>query len=285
MRISVVIPNKNGAGMIGHCVEAAIASGAAEVIVVDDGSSDTSPAEAESAGAELLQSPGHGFSAAVNTGARRATGEALLILNSDCFLEHDTLGRLAESLVADPRLGVCAAALVEPDRSPGKSHGRSLTLGLAIRTALSANPDAPPRLSHGIEEVEFVPLACAALRRSAWDVVSGLDERFLFYFEDQDVCRRLRSVGWRIAVNWDAIAVHMGGASSSSRDEQRWFVQYVRSRTRYLRKHYRFSWPLFVAVWVPAALARSAIWMVRPGSASKRWARAWLTATGAGISG
>src|SRR5690348_12301467 len=108
VRISAVIPNRNGAGMIGRCVEAATTSGAAEVIVVDDGSSDESAAEAVRAGAMLLESAGSGFSAAVNTGARAATGDALLILNSDCFLEPRAVGTMAATLEEDRGLGICA---------------------------------------------------------------------------------------------------------------------------------------------------------------------------------
>jgi GT2 family glycosyltransferase len=285
VRVSVVIPNRNGVGMIGRCVEAAVASGAAEVIVVDDGSSDGSPSEAVLAGAVLVESDGRGFSAAVNAGTRRATGDAFLILNSDCFLEPAALARMAETLEGDPTLGVCAAALVEPDRSPAKSRGAELTLGLALLTALSLNPKVSDAPAAGVEDVPFVPLACATIRRVAWAEVAGLDERFFFYFEDQDICRRLRSGGWRIAVNWDAIAVHVGGASSATRDEQRWFLQYVRSRARYLRKHYRLTWPIFAVVWAPAALVRSARWSLRSQPGSRRWAWTWLIASWAGICG
>ena len=285
MRVSAIIPNKNGTGLVGRCVAAAFASGADEVIVVDDGSTDGSPAEAEGAGADLLSSSGQGFAAAVNTGARRATGELLLILNSDCYLERDALGSLADTLAGDAGLGLCAAALVETDGSPGKSHGPCLTLWLALQTALAANPQTPRRRGRGVEDVEFVPLACAMIRRSAWDEVSGLDERFFFYFEDQDICRRLRDTGWRLAVDWEAVAVHVGGASSLTRDEQRWFLQYVRSRARYLRKHYRCTFPIFAVVWVPAALARALAWSFRAGPSSGRWARAWWIAAWAGIRG
>ena len=159
--------------MIGRCVEAAVTSGAAEVIVVDDGSSDASPSEAVLAGAVLVESEGRGFSAAVNTGSRRATGDALLILNSDCFLERDALVSMARALEDDRTLGICAAALVEPDRSPAKSLGPGLTLCLALLTALSMNPKAPDAPGRGVEETEFVPLACATIRRAAWDDVSA----------------------------------------------------------------------------------------------------------------
>ena len=280
-----MIPNKNGAGVIGRCIDAALASGATEVIVVDDGSTDRSIVEAESAGAVLLESHGHGFAPAVNAGVRKAAGELILVLNSDCFLEHDAIGGLAKALADNSRLGICAAALTETDGSPGKSHTPGLTPWLAVQTILSLNPLTPRRPGRGVEEVDTVPLACAMIRRPAWDDVGGLDERFYFYFEDQDICRRLHSAGWRIAVAWDARAVHVGGASSIKRDERAWFLQFVRSRARYLRKHYRLTWLGFAAVWIPVALARAAFWSARRRPESRRWARTWLRASWAGVSG
>jgi hypothetical protein len=285
VRVSAVIPNRNGAGLIGRCVDAAIAAGAAEVLVVDDGSSDSSPAEAERAGAVVLPSPGRGFAAAVNAGARRATGDSILVLNSDCFLERDAVTRLTGALADDPGLGVCAASLVETDGSPSKSHTPGLTPWLAIQTIFSLNPFTPRRSARGVEEVDTVPLACAMIRRAAWDEVGGLDERFFFYFEDQDVCRRLHAAGWRVAVAWEATAVHVGGVSSVKRDERGWFLQFVRSRARYLRKHYRVTWLAFAAVWVPAALVQAAVWSARRGPESRRWARTWLRAAWAGVGG
>lgn len=284
MRVSAVIPNKDGAGLVGRCVGAALTAGAAEVIVVDDGSSDDSPLEAAAAGAKVIGSPGRGFSAAVNHGARSATGDALLILNSDCFVETDTIERLVEALSTSARLGLCGAALTELDGSHGRSHGHLLTLGLAIRTALSLMPPRPVEAS-GLQTVEFVPLACALVRHEAWTDVGGLDERFFFYFEDHDICRRLASSGWTLAVAWDAAARHVQGGSSRRRDEQRWFVQHAHSRSLYLHKHYPLTWPLFAAVWVPVSLARAGIWAVRRRPDSARWARAWVRAARAGITG
>ena len=283
--VSAIIPNRNGAGLVGRCVGAALTAGAAEVIVVDDGSTDPSPGEAESAGAVLCRSAGRGFAAAVNTGARLATGEALLILNSDCFVEPDALGRLAGALAGAPRLGICAAALIETDGTPGKTHTPGLTPKLAIQTVLSINPPTVRRAGRGTEEVDTVPLACALIRRSAWDEVGGLDERFFFYFEDQDICRNLREIGWGVAVAWDATAVHIGGASSAKRDEQQWFLQFVRSRARYLRKHFPVTWLAFAAVWIPTSLVRAAVWSTRDTTEARRWSRTWLRAAWAGVSG
>lgn len=281
--VSVVVPNRDGAGLVGRCVAAALAAGAAEVIVVDDGSVDESPAEAASAGARVLQSAGRGFSSAVNTGVASAAGELLLVLNSDCFLAPDALDLLAETVTADPRLGACGAALVDEHGGATRSHGHELTLALALRAAVSWTPPPPPDAGAGVQPVSFLPLACVLVRRIAWQGVGGLDDRYVFYFEDHDVSWRLRAAGWGLAVRWDARAVHVGGGSSHRREPQRWFRQYHESRARYLRKRYPRGWTLYAAVWIPAAIAHAAVWLLRRQPHRLSWARAYVASAFAGL--
>ena len=282
--VSVVVPNRDGAGLIGRCVEAALAAGAREVVVVDDGSTDGSPDEAAAAGARVLRSPGRGFSAAVNHGVAESDGAFALILNSDCFVDVDALGLLARALDEDPGLALCGAALDEADGTPSRSHGHPVTLALVLRqTAGLGSPAPPPVRTSGVQDASFVPLACALVRREAWDAVGGLDERYAFYFEDYDLCWRLQAAGRRLGVCWDAHAVHVGGGSSSQRDPQGWFRQYHESRALYLRKRYPRLWPLYAAAWVPSALAHAAVWRVRRSPGARAWARAYLSSAWAGL--
>jgi N-acetylglucosaminyl-diphospho-decaprenol L-rhamnosyltransferase len=271
--VSVVIPNHNGTGFVGRCVAAA-AVGAREVVVVDDRSTDASASEAEAAGARVLRSRGVGFSAAVDTGVAATDAPYVLVLNSDCFLEPDALMHLVRALDSHELLGLCGAGLSEPDGSSTRSQGTLLTLGHAIRIAVTGRgPSAPPDANAGLQSTSFVPLACVLARRSAWNEIGGLDEGYVFYFEDHDVCWRMLAAGWGIAVCWDARALHVGGASSSARDPQGWLGRYHLSRARYLRKRYPRGWPLYSLVFVPSALARSLAWFAR---GDRRWARAWL---------
>jgi N-acetylglucosaminyl-diphospho-decaprenol L-rhamnosyltransferase len=282
--VSVVVPNRDGAGLVGRCATAALASGVGEVVVVDDGSTDGSPAEAATAGARVLRSPGRGFSAAVNHGVAASSGRFALVLNSDCFLEPDAPSLLARALDDDPLLGLCGAALDEPDGSPSRSHGHLLTLALVLRQTLGAgSPAPPPSRASGVQRVSFVPLACVLVRREAWDEIGGLDERYPFYFEDHDVCWRLQAAGWNLGVCWDAHALHVGGGSSARREPQRWFRQYHESRALYLRKRYPRLWPLYAAAWVPSALAHAAVWRVRRSPDARAWARAYAASALAGL--
>jgi GT2 family glycosyltransferase len=280
--VTAVVPNRDGAGLVGRCVEAALAAGAAEVVVVDDGSTDDSPAEAAAAGARVARSAGRGFAAAVNHGARLARHQLLLVVNSDCFVEPTALGYLVDAVVADPSLALCGASLRSRDGLPERSHGRETTLGLAIRNTLS--PPAPLRGSDsGVQNAPFVPLTCALARRPAWESVGGLDERYRFYYEDYDLCWRLQEGRWRVAVCWDARAVHLGGGSSSAGDPQSWFRQHNESRALYLRKRYPRGWLLYAAVWVPVALARALTWLPRRRPEGRRWARAYAASALAGL--
>jgi GT2 family glycosyltransferase len=282
MKVSAVVPNRDGAGLVGRCVEAALAAGAAEVVVVDDGSTDGSPAEAAAAGARVVPSPGCGFSAAVNAGVRETTAASVLILNSDCFVESTALDELSCSLETDPSLGAVGAGLVEPDGRHSRSHGRLLTPLLAVRADLGINAPPPPGSGTGTEPVSFLPLACALVRRKDWEALGGLDESFPFYYEDHDFCLRLTRAGRGLAVRWDARAIHVGGASSTRRDPQRWLAQFYASRARYLGKHFGVSGLLHRLLWTLIALLRSLSWLVRRSPDARRWARAYARAASAG---
>ena len=278
--IGVVIPNRNGGEVLERCLDALAAShGIGEIVVVDDGSTDGS-AERAAAREEVrvLPSPGSGFAAAVNAGVAAAGADYLLLLNSDCFVEPDTAERLRASLERDPRLGLCAAALVGEDGSRAKTCDRLVGMHRAVREALSLQ--LPPlEEGRGVARVAFVPLACALVRRAAWDSVGGLDERYRFYFEDHDLCWRLTRAGWGLAVDWDARAIHLEGGSSRARDPQVWFTQFHESRMRYLRKRYPRSWPVYAALWIPSALLHAVAWLFR---GSRPWARAYVRAAFAG---
>jgi GT2 family glycosyltransferase len=272
--VAVVIPNRDGGEVLERCLDAALpARGLDEVVVVDDGSTDGSD-ERAARRVRVERSPGRGFAAAANHGARRTSAELVLLLNSDAFLREDTVERLAARFAERPRLGLCGAALVHEDGSRAKTRDRALTLANAVRLAASLRlPPLPD--GEGFEPAGFVPLACAAARRSAWDEAGGLDERFRFYFEDHDLCRRLAAAGWEVGVSWDAEAVHLEGGSSRARDPAGWFVQYQRSRLAYLRKSWPAGWPLYLAVWTPSAAAHSALWLARALGRRDRRALAW----------
>ena len=65
-----------------------------------------------------------------------------------------------------------------------------------------------------VREVEQVAGAAVVIRREAWQQVGGFDPAFFMYFEDTDLCIRLRKAGWSIWFLPDARVHHKVGASS-----------------------------------------------------------------------
>jgi N-acetylglucosaminyl-diphospho-decaprenol L-rhamnosyltransferase len=277
--VSVVIPNRDGGALLRRCLDAVgSACGVGEVVVVDDGSTDGSPEEAAArAGVRVERSPGRGFAVAANFGVAATAGDLVLMLNSDAFVEPDTVELLALPFAGRPRLALCGAALVHEDGSRAKTRDRPLTLVRAVREALSLHLERLPEGS-GFERVDFVPLACALVRRRAWEEIGGLDERYRFYYEDHDLCWRLIREGWEVGVRWDATAVHVEGGSSRVHDPAAWFRRYHVSRLAYLRKRYPAGWPLYLAVWAPSAAVHSAAWVARASARRDRRGLAWASA-------
>lgn len=100
MKLSIVIPAKNEAGAIGKVVALALEEFPdAEVIVVDDGSSDDTAGVAEKAGAKVIQHPESlGNGAAVKAGARAASGDVLAMMDGDGQHDPRDLKRLIAKL-------------------------------------------------------------------------------------------------------------------------------------------------------------------------------------------
>jgi N-acetylglucosaminyl-diphospho-decaprenol L-rhamnosyltransferase len=198
----------------------------------------------------------------MNAGVRAAGSDRLLLLNSDAFVRPETPERLLRRLSENPRLALCGAALVDEDGRRAKTHHCVFTLRRALSDALGVRPSLSQEGS-GLARVEAVFPNCVLARREALEDVRGFDERFRFYYEDVDLCRRLSAAGWEQAVDWEAEAVHVGGGSTRSAGPKGWFPQYHRSRLVYLRKHYPRGWMLYVALWAPKALLHASSWRMR----------------------
>jgi GT2 family glycosyltransferase len=258
-----------------------------EIVVADEGSDDGSVEAVEGrARVRVVQSRGVGFAAAFNAGIAAAREPWLLLLNSDAFVERDTVARLLRALGERPRLALCGAGLVDAEGRPGKSHSFLFTVRRALLDALGFRPDLP-QTGVGLQRVEAVFPTCALARREAIASVGGMDERFRFYYEDMDLCRRLHDAGWELAVDWDARATHLEGGSTKRHAPVQWFQQYHRSRALYLRTHhprgaaaYATLWAVKAGVHVLAWSLRALVSAIRADRRSARTALEWAAAFG-----
>lgn len=236
---------------------------AAEVLVVDNGSRDGSAemVEAEFAAARtpvrLFRSAINlGFAAANNLAMEQARGRYIVLLNSDAFFHPGALRLAIEHMEADPSAGIGGARLVgrdgawQPSARMFHSIGRDALVmtGLAARYPRSRVFGAPDRTWASPDEpasVDWVPGAFAILRREALEKTGLFDPAFFLYYEEVDLCRRVKDAGVRILYWPDVVVTHIGGESGRqlrslmfSKTGAQVVLWRMRATLLYYRKHH-----------------------------------------------
>jgi GT2 family glycosyltransferase len=235
--IDVVIPVLNHYELTTNCL--ALLRGQTvphRVIVVDDGSSDGTPARLRADWPDVScvsLEANQGFSAACNRGAREGSGEIIVLLNNDVECPPDFLEELVSPL-NDPAVGSVASLMLLPGGELIDSIGLSADPTLAGFPRHQGEPRE--RAREAFPALAGPAGAAAAYRRSAWEAIGGLDEAIFAYMEDLDLALRMRLAGWRSAVALDAVATHLGAATHGHRStSQRYHGGFARG---YLLRRY-----------------------------------------------
>lgn len=208
------------------------------ILVVDNGSGDESLSvfERELPEVDVVALPSNqGFARAANTGLRRVAEPYAFILNSDIEFQNDALAILAEALEADAGAALAVPMLLRPDGSlqPAAVPEPRLFWELVNRSL----PRHLMRVRHDrIQAVPGIVGPCMAVHMERIRDVGFLDERFFFFMEETDWCKRIHEAGMRVLYVPQARVMHMQGESANRRPI-RARVQFYSSRYRYFRKH------------------------------------------------
>jgi GT2 family glycosyltransferase len=221
-----------------------------EVIVVDGGSADGSPAmvRADFSWVKLIaRADNVGFPRGNNIGLAEATGRFYLLLNPDTQVIGDALAEMVAYLEAFPQVGVAGPRLLNADGSTQSSRRRFPTLLTAFFESTWLQGVAPAGLlrhyyvlDHGDDEtveVDWLTGACLMVRAEAAAQAGPMDEGYFMYSEELDWCRRIKSAGWQIVYLPAAEVLHHQGKSSEQVVTAR-HINYQRAKLRYFRKYH-----------------------------------------------
>jgi GT2 family glycosyltransferase len=240
-------------------------------LVIDNASSDQSESAAERCGpsVRLLRHTNNlGFARAVNRGLAAGGGELVFLLNPDCRLRPGVVSRLAAELSAHPKCAIAAPQVLDVDGTvQGNARGDpNLLTGLFGRSSLlsrwfpqsrlarrNVQREAGPPGTDESTEVNWVSGACMLARRAALAEVGGFDERYFLYWEDADLCRRLRQRGYSIRHVPSVSVVHSGGVSSRAAPALA-IREFHRSAYTYYATHVARSAPARLAAWLLLAV-------------------------------
>ena len=247
--VSIVIITRNTCGLTGEAVRSMLAGDGAvtrEIFVVDNGSTDGTPEvlPREFPQIQLIRSERNlGFARAVNLAAKNATGEFLLLLNSDARPTADALALALQWLRANPDCAVVGAQLLDADGSRQNSIANFPTLATELLNKSLLRriwPEKFPgkeRTFPAPVEVETVIGAFMLIRKSVWDALGGLDERFFFFFEETDFCRQVRRKNLRV-MHLPQVRVWHGQGQTARQVSVAVRIEYWRSRYLYFAKNH-----------------------------------------------
>ncbi len=174
-----------------------------------------------------------GYGANQNAALLDATTPFVCVLNPDIRLTGNPFPALLDVL-RDEQVGVCAPVTVTANGAIEDSARRFPTLtgllGKALGIADGTYAGAQER-----ENPDWLAGMFMLFRSSAFRLVGGFDENFFLYYEDVDVCRRLRSAGFKIVQDRSVSAMH--AARRQSRHNWRFACWHLASMWRYLVKN------------------------------------------------
>jgi GT2 family glycosyltransferase len=264
MRLAAIVVYFRTPKTLATCLEALRGQTAppGEVVVIDNSSALDRLDQRPAPGTDwrwVRSDSNLGFGAACNLGARITASDYLLFLNADLTLNETACERLCSVADRQPQVGVVAPRLFGADGAielsarafPTASTGlvgRSSFLTKAL-AKIGRTPSGVARALGGGGPVDWVSGASMLFRRQAFEQVSGFDEAYWMYWEDADICRRLRDRGWSTILSPEAEAYHATGSSGKNEST---IAAFHASAARYYERH-------LARTRVDARLARAAL--------------------------
>lgn len=208
MNISTVIPNYNGEELLKKNLPKVLEAvsgykeGSVEFIIVDDCSTDNSIEEIKSLKLKIIRNEKNmGFSSTVNKGVKEATGDLVLLLNTDVIPEKNFLNPLIKHFQDEKVFAVgCMDKSVEGSKTVLRGRG----IGQWDRGFLV-------HFRGDIDKSNTLWVSCGSgiFRKSIWDKLGGLDTLYNpFYWEDIDLSYRAIKSGYKILFEPRSMVLH-----------------------------------------------------------------------------
>lgn len=275
-RLSIIIISYNTKDLLKQTLDSLPVNPDWEIFVVDNNSQDGSAELIEHfyPQVKLMRNEANlGFAKANNQAIKEAKGEYLLLLNSDTQVKPNALEKMLAYLSAHSQVGMITPKVVLPNGMLDQACHRGEPTPWRAFTYFSKLEQVFPHSSifggyhqthldlTSIHPVEATAATALMVRRSAIDHVGMLDERFFFYAEDLDWCKRFREAGWKIVYFPDSEVLHHKSASGKGNKHDKLKAKQAKKHfwetmKLYYEKHYDKQYPwwvkriIFLVIWI-----------------------------------
>lgn len=189
-----------------------------------------------------------GFGGGNNLGFRKAKGDFIYFLNPDTKMEENSIDSLVQFLKKDKKIGIVAPLLLNQKGIPYPLQGtleltpkRAIFSHSIINKLFPGNKVSRQFWQIGwdktkVKEVDVVPGTAFMIRREIFEEISGFDQKFFLYFEEFDLCKKVREMGYKVFINPQARVIHLWESSTKQRNDINEIFN--KSRFYYFRKNY-----------------------------------------------
>lgn len=257
MDLSIIILNYKTRGLLKECLKGIKLIQPKfdyEVIVVDNGSGDGTPAMIAEYFPDVRfieTGKNLGYAKGNNLGIKVARGRYIMIMNPDIVLFSGVLERLVQFMDSHPEVGVVGPKLLNPDKSLQFSCYRFPDFWIPVvrRTPLWKLGRFQKKLNNYFmtdwdhqttKPVDWLLGGCLLIRKKALEQIGFLDERYFAYFDDVDLCRSMWQKGWQAVYYPEVSVVHFHRRESA---EGPWWLGIFRKATRiHIKSWLKFFW-------------------------------------------
>jgi len=262
MKLSIIIVNYNVTDEVLTCLRSIKTSdykSSFEVIIIDNSAASIKELQRkEFSNVRYFKNPKNtGFGVANNLGVSVAKGEYLFFLNPDTIVNHDAVTRLVDFLERHSTVAAVSPLLQTMDGKPYLQGNTTLGVKEGIVSLSFLNklfPNNPISRKYFLTdmdmktnvEVDVLPGTAIMIRKDIFEGIGGFDERFFLFFEEFDLCKRLREKGHKLMILSKANVKHAWGVSTGKFPDIS-KQAFENSKFYYFQKHFGIIPALFVS--------------------------------------